>query len=73
MTVIKYILFIRARGEIEPRLFVESFFVAFLRSVSSFHPSMVRLIFFVAWLCLISSEVKRRSRVESEVMVTLPT
>ena len=45
MTVMKFIVFIRERGEIQPHLFVAYYFIMFPRSVSYFHPAMVRLIF----------------------------
>ena len=45
MTEIKFLVFIRAHGAIQPRLFVASFFIVFPRAVSSFHPDTVRLVF----------------------------
>ena len=48
MTVVKFIIFIRSCGSIEPSLFVASFFIMFPRSVSSFHPVMVKLFLFQA-------------------------
>ena len=45
MTVIKFLVFIRARRAIETHLFVASFIIVFPIAVSSFHHSTVRLIF----------------------------
>ena len=44
MTVIMFLVFIRARGAAEPR-FCSIFFIMFPRAVSSFHPATVRLVF----------------------------
>ena len=45
MTVINYLVFIRARGAIQPHIFVASFFIMFYGAVSTFHPATVRLVF----------------------------
>ena len=44
MTVIKFLVFIRARGAIKPFL-KASFFIALTREVSCFHPARVSFIF----------------------------
>ena len=44
MTVIKFLVFVRERGAIEPGLFIASFIIMFPRAVSYFHPATVRLI-----------------------------
>ena len=45
MTVIKFIVFIRACRAIEPLLFIAFFIIMFLTAVSYFHPATVRIIF----------------------------
>ena len=45
MTVIEFLVFIRACGAIEPHLFVVSFFIMFPRAVFYFHPATVSLVF----------------------------
>ena len=45
MTVIRILVFVRARGAIDPRLFVAYFFVMFPTEVSSFFPATARLVF----------------------------
>ena len=46
MTIIQFIVLIRACGEIQPCIFVASFFILFSRAVSYVHPTKERHIFF---------------------------
>ena len=73
MTLIKFLLFIRARGAIESCLFVASFFIMFPTALSYFHPAIVRLVFDFCMGGFSIIRSRRNSCAESEGVVKVLT